>query len=336
MKCNINRGKIALLLLMAIFFLASPVFSQEQIPLGSLTRAMDRFTGSLAESLPFNASLGLNWADAHIGNFFPSFPPHFGVGFSFGYTTLDSGAFRDLLGQFSLSLPQWTDGFGGFPLLGYAIEVRFGGFFLPFDMGFKFGYNPQNLNFVDRMNYLLIGGDVRYAILEEKVLWPAVSVGVGFNHLSGGVETKIGEEIRYGYIPTDDSAFITVETPKVGIDWAVSAIDFKVQASKSLFFITPYLGFGISRGWARAGYQVKSAITDSGGNLNTASDYFEQFGIDNLNQNGFSSEARRGGWNYRTYGGLSFNLAVLRLDLTGLYSFVDKNYGITLGFRVQI
>ena len=326
--------KIVLIWLILVTGIITPAFSQ-QIPLGDVKGSMDEFAGSLAKSLPFNSSMGLNWADAYIGQFL-GIPPHFGVGFSFGYTTMDSGRFTDLLKNFTISLPDFLSDFGGFPVPGYAAEARIGGFFLPFDAGFKFGYMPLKPNYIDKLDYLLVGGDVRYALIKGNVIIPKISIGVGFNYMSGGIGQSIGQSIKYGYNPNDENDFIEVSKPKVSIDWATSSLDFKAQISKSLLIITPYLGIGASNGWSKAGYGVETTVTDSGGDLEAAKDALKQFGIYDLDQTGFSSEVKESGWSFRVFGGLSFNITILRLELTGLYNFVDGNYGLTMGARIQI
>jgi hypothetical protein len=98
------------------------------------------FSEKMAKSLPFNSSLGLNWSDAYIGKIFPSVPPHFGIGGSFGFTTMDLPALKTLAGQLGYGMPFTTDRLF-FPV--YTLEGRLGGFFLPFDIGVKFGTLPS-------------------------------------------------------------------------------------------------------------------------------------------------------------------------------------------------
>jgi hypothetical protein len=155
--------------------------------------------------------------------------------------------------------------------------------------------------------------------------------------MSGGIGQKVGQEIIYDYIDPINSSSekITVKQPDVSVYWSTTTIDLKTQASMSFLFFTPYIGLGASHGTSKAGYKIKTTVTDTGNHIGTASNFFEQFGIDDITQKGFSSEIKDGGWSFRTYGGISFNLALVRIDLTGLYNFVDKNYGATLGLRLQ-
>ena len=127
-----------------------------------------------------------------------------------------------------------------------------------------------------------------------------------------------------------------MDAPLVTLDWATSSLDFKAQISKSFVIVTPYLGIGASNGWSKAGYSVETTVTDSAGNIEAAKALCKQFGIYDLSTTGFSSSSKFTGWSFRTFGGLSFNAAILRIDLTGLYNFVDTNYGLSLGVRIQI
>ena len=330
------KGKIAIVCVILVLSIAAPAFSQD-LPIKELQNIMDEFTGNLAKSLPFNSSMGLNWADAYIGKF-----PRFGVGFSVGLTTMDMGSFQKLLDIFAPSLPGWltgsgdNPGFGGFPIPGYAVEGRLGGFVLPFDIGIKFGHMPIKVPRLKNFDYTLIGGDFRYAVLEGNAVLPTVSVGVGFNYLSGALGMNAGKDRPFSYDTGTPVGIITatMKAPEITVDWSTASLDFKAQISKSFVFITPYLGVGASTGWSKAGFNVKMKV-ETGDNLDDLKNIFKAIGID-LSEKGFSSETDPlNGWSFRLFGGLTFNVAVVRIELTGFYNFIDK-YGATFGLRVQL
>ena len=332
-----KNGKIALICLIMFICSGPAVFSQtEQFSIDVLQDSMKDFSDKLARSLPFNSTIGLNWADAFIGNF-----PRFGVGFSVGLTTMDLDSFKGLINLFSNPLPDWLGGFGGFPIPGWAAEARLGGFALPFDMGFKFGLMPikNSANF-EHFDYLLVGGDVRYAILKGNIILPTISVGVGFNYLSGSLGMTAGEDRKFAYENplTGLEESIIFKAPLFTVDWSTASLDFKAQISKSFVIITPYLGIGVSTGWSKAGYGVKMEVddSDSSGSIEDVENIFKKAGFNNFTPTGFSSETKPiNGWNFRTFGGFALNLAVVRLEFTGFYNFVDK-YGATIGFRIQL
>jgi hypothetical protein len=188
--------------------------------LSDLQKGVSNFSDNLAKSLPFNASLGLNWSDAYIGQFL-GIPPHFGIGVSGGLTSMDSDSVKKLLNIFDLNLPI------DFMILpAYAVDARIGGFFLPFDVGIKFGILP-NLDFGDTLtiDYLLIGGDIRYAVLKGNAVLPTVSVGLGVNYLRGELGAALGSGQRF----TFNGHSLSLSDPKVGFTWETTALDFKAQ-----------------------------------------------------------------------------------------------------------
>ena len=329
-------------IILLILFLAGVAFyGYAQIPdLKDVQKGISDFSENLAKSLPFNSSLGLNWSDAYIGKLFPSMPPHFGIGGSFGFTTMELPGMRTLAGYFGYKLPFNA---GKLFLPAYMAEARLGGLFLPFDIGFKFGYLPPiglwgtNMD----MNYLLAGGDIRYAIL-DKAIPPKISLGIGVNYLKSGISGSVGkaQKIEYG----DSGSFITLDRPDVNINWDTVALDFKLQISKSILILTSYLGLGGSYAWSSAGYSVDAKITNKGGNaienldVNEINDYLSSIGVEgiDINGNGISSITKNRAFSFRAFGGFSFNLMLFMLDLTGLYDFRNGNFGGSFGFRFQM
>ncbi|GHV69911.1 hypothetical protein AGMMS49928_14850 [Spirochaetia bacterium] len=327
MKKSLVGVKKALVVVVLGFFVLAPAFSGE---LDDLKGAVKSFSGDLAKSLPFNASLGLNWSDAHIGQFL-GLPPHFGVGVSMGFTTMKFDSFNDLMKLFGPAIPDALN-WGGVPSPNYTVEGRIGGFILPFDVGFKVGYLPPIDISNTSINSLLLGGDIRYAIFKKGALLP-LSVGVGVNYMSGGLSQKIDQAPSFNYEYDGNSYTLSVTDPTVGFVWETFSLDFKAQISGSFLIITPYLGLGASHAWSKAGYEVKAPVNIIGGpaGLESAKDY-----IDDISDKGFSSIEEVTGWSCRVFGGASFNLAVIRLDFTGLYNFFDGAYGVSFGARFQL
>jgi len=326
----VKRIRISILVLLLIFGISVSGFAQ--VPtLAELQRNVDKFSESLAQSLPFNSSLGLNWSDAYIGKLFPSLPPHFGIGGSFGITTMDFPVINNLMENFGYSVPFDLN---SMILPAYTAEARIGGLFLPFDLGFKFGYLPQLGIWGTSMefDYLLVGGDLRYKLVDLKLL--KVSAGVGDNYLRGSIAGKVGSipEITYS------SYSITIDNPEVRLKWDSTSIDFKAQVSLHLLIITPYLGLGGSYSWSNAGYSIKASINDSSGNFDNVKEYLKDNGLSgvDISDTGISSIIENSAFSFRAFGGLSLNLALFRIDLTGLYNFRDSNYGASIGFRFQL
>ena len=331
--------------ILVIFLLVGVSFSgfTATPDLRDLQKGVADFSENLAKSLPFNSSLGLNWADAYIGKFFPSIPPHFGVGGAFGFTTMELPIMKELAGYLGYKIPIDS---GKMFLPAYTAEARMGGFFLPFDVGVKFGYLPPVGLWGTSMdmNYLLVGGDIRYALLDgkSKAILPSISIGVGVNYLKAGVGGKVGKEteISYDYL---GSHTIALEKPDVNLKWDTLSLDFKAQISKSFLIITPYLGLGASYAWSSAGYSVDAKVTyDNNPIIQSDIDDIKAFlnsvGLDSIDvdSSGMSSIIKNSAFSFRAFGGFSLNLMVFRLDFTGLYSFRDSNFGASFGFRFQL
>ena len=332
MRKQIKTGIIVVFLIAGVTFSG---FSQTFPDLKDLQKGVAAFSEDIAKSLPFNSSLGLNWSDAYIGKFFPSVPPHFGVGASFGFTTMKLPMLDTLAGYFGLDVPISIDRMF---IPAYTGEARLGGLFLPFDVGFKIGYIPPVPlwgSSVD-LNYLLVGADLRYALVKGNVILPKISLGIGVNYLKGGIGASVGGSYSFEYEDGGGTPqTISISSPEVNFEWESTSIDFKAQISKSFIIITPYAGLGASYAWSKAGYTVDANIT---GDTDEAKQYLKGLGLDTIafTGAGMSSIIKNGGFNFRAFGGISLNIAVVKFDFTALYSFLDANFGGSFGVRFQL
>jgi opacity protein-like surface antigen len=296
--------------------------------LAGVQNSFSAFSEALAKSLPFNASVGLNWSDAYIGQLI-SLPPHFGVGVSGGFTTMDFDAINGLVKIFGLpSLP-----LSFMPLPAYTVEGRIGGFILPFDIGVKIGTLPDVSFGNFKFKYLLAGADFRYALLKGEAILPAVSIGFGVNYLSGGISAQVGSGMEFE-VPDTGGKKLSLSAPTASFSWETVSFELKAQISKRLFIITPYFGAGVSYALSKAGYEIESKLTYTGSDINEIKQHVS--GLDSINANGFKSMSEINGFGVRAFGGLSLNLAIIKLDLTGMFNFIDQNWGGTLGLRVQL
>lgn len=314
--------------------LTLPAFSQS---IEDLQNSADAMAKSLSAALPFNSTLGLNWSDAYIGQLL-GVPPHFGVGVSAGATTVQADEIKTLLTTLGVD----TGAFPGIvPIPAAVAEARIGGFLLPFDIGVKGGYIPPDLGKTIKdvtgglnLDYLAAGADLRYALIKGNLLLPRVSLGVGVNYMKGGLSTTVGSDQTFTY----NTYSISATKPELGLSWETTTIDLKAQVSKSLLIFTPYLGVGAAYGMSKAGYFVKSNITTTGGTYEDIINALKANDITppDISATGISSYFANNGWAFRAFGGLSLNILVLRVDVTGLYNFSDGSYGGSLGVRFQL
>ena len=178
------------LLIMAalVLFVVSGAFAQTY-SFSTFQSVFQSFASGAASALPLETSVGLNWADSYIGQF-----PHFGIGLTVGAATLPYSAISSAITNFApggtlpsnLSFLQTL----GVPVPAYTVDLRIGGFVLPFDIGLRFGYIPPKALSAfgsTSIDYLLVGGDVRYALVKDHGFVPGISVGLGYTYMRGDV-----------------------------------------------------------------------------------------------------------------------------------------------------
>ena len=338
-----KHRKILIICVILSIFASGPVFSET---LKDLQSGVNDFSGKMASALPFYSTMGLNWSDAYIGKL-TELPPHFGFGFSTGTTFMNIGSIDTLAGMFDYDLPI-NDLQAGFPLSAWALEARIGGFFLPFDIGLKFGYmdvGTDNVLFLDKLkmhlDYMLLGADIRYALITGKTVPLKLSIGVGYNYLKGGISAPIpaGKSFSFDDGGTNNCT-LKIDDPRLGLIWETNCLEFKIHASFPLKVITPYAGMGVSYAWSKAGYEIEANVTaEKGGSpvsLDSVLTALRSYGISNVDENGFSQIVEVGGLNIRAFGGFSVNITVIRLDITGMYNLFDSSWGFSMGARLQI
>ncbi len=321
--------------------------------------AFGTFADDLSAALPFASTIGLNWSDAYIGKF-----PHLGVALVGGAVGLPADAFGKVLGTLSggeiggdlLSfLPPELEEVGeafGMPFPAAAIEARLGGLILPFDIGLKVGFIPDEFDMEDALpagmgaDYQLVGADVRFRLVEEKFIIPEISVGGGINRLTGGVSFVTEDDIFIDSFEVPDpddftqvnTYDISLKAPEFGFNWATTVLDVKAQISKRLLIFRPYAGVGMTMGSStvRGGaYTEVQGITDA--EWETITSALEQLGEDvpQLTREGFTITSKQGGFATRVYAGTSVELLFLKVDLTGFYEVVSQSLGLSGALRIQ-
>lgn len=319
-----------------------------QTDIAELQTTFNGFTDSMSSVLPLNAAVGLNWSDAYIGRL-----PHFGLGVTGGAAFIPSDEIRPLLSDMGYDLPSELDSLG-VPLPAAMIEGRLGGFKLPFDLGFKVGFIPEEGQAAIAsaaedlsVDYLMFGADVRYAIVKGNLLLPTVSVGAGFTYLKGGISTPIGDTQNYEYNDGSTTHYVRITDPDLGLTWESKSIDLKLQVSKKILILTPYAGLGASYGFSSAGYNIDSDVLYSTDGSTYAPITASQKadlesaltagGIDapDFSATGISYTAPANGWAFRAFGGLSLDLLALRVDVTAMYDFLAETIAGSAGVRLQ-
>jgi hypothetical protein len=334
-----------LLLIVLVLFISAGAFGQQNYTFDYFKSVAQDFASGVASSLPLDASVGLNWSDAYIGQF-----PHFGLGATLGAATIPISVVNNALKGFGASPLSNLGIFSniGIPLPAYTIDARIGGFVLPFDIGLKFGYLPPNaFSSTLAINYLMAGGDIRYALLKDKGFVPGLSVGLGYTYMSGSVTVPGGGlgSINVQNVNLGGTSYqIGFTSPSMGFSWVTNVIDFKVQLSKNLFIITPYIGAGVSYGISNVGFSLQDpqmTFGPSGGPYNPItqselnqinSAYGTNFSLSNP---GLGINGGANGFSTRVFGGLSLNIWVLKIGAGVEYEFISATYAGMVNVRLQ-
>ena len=359
-----KRVLIVLILVIAVVGFAGA--QEDNLDLAGFKPAFQAFAEGIANTLPMASTIGLQWSDAYIRKL-----PHFGIGLSMGAAMMPVTAFDAVFAGLGVSdmpslssiLPAGTSlAAAGLPFPGYSADIRLGGIRRPLDLGFKIGFIPAKLraklSFVLppgwEVDYLLVGGDLRYALIEQnRRLKPNLSVGIGYNFLRGGISMPVplgdagGTQILTA--PDKDNPLvtkdytITMEDPMMKFNWQSHVIDLKAQLSKRLLFIvTPYVGIGASYARSRAGGGLDTSLLMDGealqqDTINDIKDGLAAAGKDapDLSADGIFIETAVNGWALRGFGGLSVNIFFLKVDASIMYNLVSKSLGLNTNVRIQ-
>lgn len=347
--------RIVSIALVLILCGAATVAAQaDSFDLDAIESGFAGFADTVAPALPFNATLGLVWSDAYIGNF-----PHFGVGATVGATTIPAEALKPVFTVLGSELPDYVKAVEnwGIPMPAFAVEGRIGGLFLPFDVGLKYGFVPPDI-LADQgvgLDYQFFGGEVRYALIKQNLVLPNVSVGLGLSRLNAGItlDSPIGDfEITEFDVPNTsggtDAYTVNIENPQIAFDWGTTIVDAKAQVSKTFFIITPYAGLGATYGASDAGggFSADVTVRDSANqtvDLAILREKIEQaeaagtVDIPDISEQGvYVSNEVDPTLAFRGFAGFSLNLLVVKLGFGAMYDFASGSLGGGVNLRVQL
>lgn len=257
----------------------------------TINDGLDDFAGELGIAVPQAAVQQNVYADAFIGKVFPSVPPHFAVGFNAGLTHINTEGLADAADKLGIS--DVEDNYY-FPVMN--ADVRIGGVFLPFDVGLSF-MKLNNLDFAAAgtdltIDFFTIAADVRYAILEDGLVKPGLSVGAGYSYNSGSFE-----------IGNDDA--------EASVDYKVHTMYVSAQISKALNIPVVKIGFtpfvGVRAVLSKYDNDYDWKVKNSTAVLAATTTGIAYSG------SGSNSQSTFGNFQPQLYGGLGFNFMVVQL-----------------------
>jgi len=292
--------------------------------------AFSSFADAMAGSLNINSTVGDTWSTAYLGGF-----PHFGVGLTAGATFVDKATTESLFAALGKSAPAGLDKMG-LPIPAAAATFKIGLPFIPLDIGLKAGIIPASVGdkleslYGVQADYKNIGLSLRYALVKERLLVPAVSVGLSANYLKGSIRAPLGSSQTFTG-PSGGS--ITYSEPKLDLEWVSKNIDITAQVSKKILFFTPYAGAGLTLGTSDVQGGVVATVTSNtlsaGEQATLASEGYA------LTDQGFTYATTNTDPTFRVYGGFSLDI-LLVLDCQVMYVPATKNLGASVTARIQL
>ncbi len=291
-------------------------------PSPALDAKLADFAGQVADFMP-RATAGTDlWADAHIGNILPlSGLPHLGAGFTAGAALIPTDFVSTFNEAFTTPANEWKS----FPLPAVSVDARIGGFFLPFDVGVHVMALDQDepvLNDVwgmtlDVTGFVSYGADVRLALIQENVILPAISIGVGYTHTEGTFDFTAKQIIS-----------LNNKSVRSSITFNTDIYTASLQVSKKILFLTPFAGAKayVQNGtyWYGGGYQNIDNHTHgtiSQGTIN------KEFSFDSLTPNDIK---------YSVFAGLGVDFLIIQTTVGVSYDFTDQSWAGSLSIHVKI
>ncbi len=265
-------------------------FSPDAI--STINGGIDDFASELGFSVPQAAVQQNVYAEAFIGKIFPAVPPHFAVGIDAGLTHLNTSGLAKAADELGISGVK-----NDLYLPVFNADVRIGGVIFPFDVGLSFmTLDVGKLNTMDvdfTAEYTTFAIDARYALLEDGLLLPAVSVGAGYS-------------VNKGSFGASNS------TAEANVDFSVHTLYAQVQASKTINIpvvrigFTPFIGLrglisNYTNDWS---WKLKGAYVDA---VNNLGNNIATSGKGTASSDGF------GGFQPQIYGGIGLNLGFFQL-----------------------
>jgi len=325
-----------LLLILLILMTALSFAAADSITYTEMKDDFQAFSDDMAGALPYASTLGLNWSNAYLGGF-----PHFGIGLTTGFVTLPADSFTAVADKLGATLPDELFTLGiGVPLPAYSVDARLALPILPVDVGVKVGYLDPSWSEgltggAAGVDYLLLGGDVRWGLVKDRGLLPAVSIGAGYNYMKGGLYMK--DAVGPTTITSVATHTVSMSSADMVYEWNANVIDIKAQVSKKLLIFTPSVGLGYSYGFAQAGGGMNANILiDGSAPTQSDIDAIEAATGMTLDDQSVRILSSADGGSFRAWGGLSVNLFVLKLDLNAMYNLTSQSLGGSLNARIQI
>ena len=320
---------------------------------GHLSSAAQNILEEFEVILPEANSLSNVQPDAYIGKVFPSLPPHFVVGVNVSVTPVNTGFISENMNTISSAVSSMLEeadaikNVGEFsfdfsfpdkiPYPAASVSGRVGGLFLPFDVGL-WGITTGKI-FHDKsigdspvfdFDYMAVGVDLRYAVLEGIGLLPKISVGLGYQFARQNLGVSFSREftIDAGYEDPDGENVSGSADMDSSVNFKVNTHTFfgQIQVSKTFLIVTPYLGLKALFTKADCSYDWKYETSVNGQSYKILSDG---------DSNSYKHSISDVGIQTQVFGGFSLNLAVFQTSFNAAYNFSAKLFTGSVGMSIK-
>ena len=311
---------LSIVLIITMIFTALSAATQEE-----LDAELRGFANQIADYTARASAQTNLWADAHIGNLFPlNGFPHLGAGMSAGGVVIPTDFLTTFASAFPVPppLPEGT-----FILPALSIDARVGGIILPFDIGahimtldsFDEEFMKMHIEIPTCFSY---GADLRFAVLQEGVILPALSVGVGFTHSEG--DFIISSE---SLIPNISISGTNYSKIAMEVNYNTNIYTASVQLSKKILLLTPFVGAKAiaQEGEYQYGYEYRN-IDGQSHRVNMTS-ITRHFSFDDI----ANSDIR-----YSVFAGVGVDFLIIQTTAGVSYDLKDKTWAGSLSLHVKI
>ena len=252
--------------------------------------------------------------------------PHFAVGVSGGVTLVPadnisagSSAQLDLGGLSYLPIPA----------IGAVGKANIKGF----ELGVKVSGIPNIAVEGTRINSLILGGKVRYRLLDKKMVLVRLgaSIGVFYEYATGNVSfvdqttMPVMEDIDMD--GNDEHVGDLTTTAGFDTKWSGSTVGAEAQANAKILFFNIFAGGRLSSSFG-------SSSTNLSGDSTLVS-YHPSVSGGTISDLDINTEAGPSGLNTMVFGGVEFKILPINIVARGSYNFKNENITADLGARLQ-
>lgn len=288
----------------------------------TIKNGLDDFTLDLLNSVSAAQVFQNQWAQSWIGSLVPGV--NFGLGVDFGVTTVSLKTIKRVSSELGLKEIEAIKT-NVLPLPTANFDLRLGGYYLPFDIGFELAVlNTSKMDSLTAalggltFNYFSIGGDFRYALIKDMPYDFKVSVNGGFYYSKFGMNYNGSN----GMINAFDTSFKTI-TFTTGGQVSVKLANFFVPYGGVRFILSRgSLDWSVSPDW-------KGLLGTGSSNIDKAVSYFLPKTL---------SGGVKGKWIFRPqiYLGYAFDISVVDLTSAIGYTFVSNVWSFESSVRFAL